>query len=210
MSARLFAVASVSALLLASSGDPAAAQSGSPTADAQGTADCSTIEPRDAAFFDSLAGTPAAETDRGAEGQAAPSPFAMPEGEAADEAVVAEVTTLYAQLLACLNAGDYLRAYALYSDEYLIRNLTEEAIERLAATPVPTDASMQTSFGSVLDARLLQDGRVAALVTLSNPQSGDIVLLATLRKNGDRLLIDEEQIVEAAVATPASAATPAA
>jgi hypothetical protein len=189
-----------------------AAQEGTPAAE---TVSCTAVEPRDAAFFDALAATPAADSEQGtptAEGSAAtPGPFTMPEGEAGDEAVVAEVTALYQQLIACLNAGDYLRAYALYSDEYLIRNLREETIAALEATPVPTEASQQSEFGSVLDARLLEDGRIAALVTTSNPQSGDVVLFAILRRDEDRLLIDEEQVVEMAMASPVSgAATPAA
>jgi hypothetical protein len=108
-------------------------------------------------------------------------------------------------LIACLNVGDFLRAYALYTDDYLLRNLSEEAIARLQATPVPTDESMRSEFGGLLDARLLEDRRVAALVTISNPQSGDVLIHAILREEDGRLRIDDEVVVESEVsATPAS------
>jgi hypothetical protein len=193
-------------------GNSASAQAGTPTTDSN-VASCASIDPRDAAFFRELAATPAADPEQQSTGQeadaATPAPFAMPEGQPADSAIVAEVTTLYQHLIACLNAGDYLRAYALYSDEYLVRNLTADAIKSLGATPVPSQASTQSEFGSVLDARLIEDGRIAVLVTTSNPQSGDLVLFAVLRRDGDRLLIDEERVVEvAAAASPEDAATP--
>ncbi len=193
-------------------GNSASAQAGTPTTDST-VASCASIDPREAAFFRKLAATPAADPEPQSTGQeanaATPAPFAMPEGQPADSAVVAEVTTLYQRLIACLDAGDYLRAYALYSDEYLVRNLTADAITSLGATPVPSQASMQSEFGGVLDARLIDDGRIAVLVATSNPESGDLVLFAVLRRDGERLLIDEEQVVEvAAVASPEDAATP--
>jgi ketosteroid isomerase-like protein len=193
---------------------PVKAQSGTPATDPEDAASCSDVTPRDAAFFQGLAATPAAQKPSGtAEANAAnanPAPFTMPEGDAADEAVVAAVATLYQQFVSCLNTKDYQRVYALYSEDYLVRNLTQEAITSLAATPVPTEEAMQTRFGGVLDARLLEDGHIAALVSTSNPQSGEVVFFAILRRNGDQLQIDEEQVVELAAASPASeVATPA-
>jgi hypothetical protein len=187
----------------------AGAQEGTPATDTSGGASCTDIEPRDASFFEGLAGTPAAEADQDGSGQAAgatPEPFAMPEGEAADESVVAEVTAHYEQLIACLNAGDYLRAYTFYSDEYLTENLSEEALGNLEATPVPVEESTQSSFGGVQEARMLDDDHVAVLVTTSNPQTGEILIYAVLSRDGDQWRIDEEQVVEAAIpeATPAA------
>jgi hypothetical protein len=187
----------------------AGAQEGTPATDTAGGTACTDIEPRDASFFAGLSGTPAAESDQDGSGQAAdatPEPFAMPEGEAADESVVAEVTAHYEQLIACLNAGDYLRAYTFYSDEYLVENLSEETLGNLEATPVPVEASTQSSFGAVLDARMLDDDHVAVLVTTSNPRTGDILLYAVLSRDGDQWRIDEEQVVEAEIpeATPAA------
>jgi hypothetical protein len=187
----------------------AQAQEASPSPASNQPASCEEIEPRDAAFFETLAGTPEASANEGIPEQdsaeATPTPFAMPEGDLADEETVAAVTALYEQLIACLNVGDFLRAYALYTDDYLLRNLSEEAIARLQATPVPTDESMRSEFGGLLDARLLEDRRVAALVTISNPQSGDVLIHAILREEDGRLRIDDEVVVESEVsATPAS------
>jgi hypothetical protein len=130
----------------------------------------------------------------------------MPEGQPADDATVAEVTALYEQLVDCLNQGDYLRAYALYSDDYLLRNLSQGQIASMAATPVPVQESQRVSFGGILDARRLEDGRVGALITTHSEQAGDLVLFTIVRREGDQLLIDDEQVVE----TEMQLATPAA
>ena len=190
-------------------GQIAMAQEASPVPAAGQVASCEDVEPRDAAFFEAVAATPEAGATPGIPEQenagATPTPFAMPEGETADEATVAAVSTLYQQLIACLNAGDYLRAYALYTDDYLVRNLSEEAITRLEATPVPTDEAMRSEFGGLLDARILEDGRIAALVTITNPQTGDVLIHAILREEEGRLRIDDEVVVESEIAaTPAS------
>lgn len=191
----------------------AAAQGSTPAAGAG--ASCGEVTPRDAAFFQAVAATPGAATPQSnAQGAAAtPTPFAMPEGAAADDATVAEITQLYQQLIACLNAGDYLRAYALYSDEYLRRNLGQEAIADLAATPIPVEASQQSTFGGVLDARVLGDDRLAALISTRNAQAGELLVFATLRRVDGRLVIDDEQVVEAEITgtprgTPATGSAP--
>jgi hypothetical protein len=184
-----------------------AAQDGTPAAGA-GAESCSEVTPRDAAFFQAVAATPGAATPQSnAQGTTAtPTPFVMPEGAPADDATVAEIEHLYQQLIDCLNAGDYLRAYALYSDDYLLRNLNEEAIASLAATPVPMDASQQSEFGGILDARMLDDGRIAALVSTRNAQAGELLIFSTLRRVDERLVIDDEQVVEAEIpATPEGA-----
>ena len=196
-------------LLTLGTGQIAKSQEASPSPPAGQAASCEDVEPRDAAFFEAVAATPESGATPGIPEQentgATPTPFAMPEGETADEATVAAVSTLYQQLIACLNAGDYLRAYALYTGDYLVRNLSEEAITRLEATPVPTDEAMRSEFGGLLDARILEDGRIAALVTITNPQTGDVLIHAILREEEGRLRIDDEAVVESEVAaTPAS------
>jgi len=176
-------------------------------ADAGQSASCQDVEPRDAAFFENVASSPEAGASGGTSeqerGGATPTPFAMPEGNVADDETVAVVSTVYQQLIDCLNAGDFLRAYALYTDDYLVRNLSEEAITRLEATPVPTDESMQTEFGGLLDVRSLDDGRLGALLTVTNPQTGDVLIYSVLREQDGKLRIDDETVVESEVsATP--------
>lgn len=185
------------------------AQDASPMPASDQAASCEEIEPRDAAFFEDVARTPESSASEGIPQEeaagATPTPFAMPEGEVADEQTAAGVSNLYEQLVACLNAGDFLRAYALYTDDYLVRNLSEEVITQLDATPEPRDESVQSEFGGLLDARLLDDGRIAALVMLTNPQSGDVVIHSILREEDGRLRIDDETVVESeGSATPAS------
>jgi hypothetical protein len=178
---------------------------------AQETASCEDVAPPDAEFFAQTAAT--AIADDGGESMASPvatpGSFTLPEGEDASEEAVAEVTALYQRLTSCLNNGDYLRVYALYTDDYLIRNLDPEAFADVPATPVPTDESQQTTFNSVLDANVLEDGRIAALVSTTNAQTGDVVLFSLLKQGDTGWQIDEEAVVEVeAQASPMAEATP--
>ena len=202
----LFVTAVLLSLVLAQAVN---AQEASPMPGSDQAASCEDIEPRDATFFENVAGTPESGANGGPPEQgnagATPTPFAMPEGDVVDEETAAAVSTLYEQLVACLNAGDFLRAYALYTEDYLVRNLSEEAITRLEATPVPSEESTRSEFGGLLDARLLDDGRIGALVTITNPQSGDVLIHSILREEDGRLRIDDETVVESeGSATPAS------
>ncbi|MBA3450111.1 MAG: hypothetical protein H0T18_02730 [Chloroflexia bacterium] len=79
----------------------------------------------------------------------------------------------------------------------------------MAATPVPAAESTQSEFGGVLEARVLDDRRIGALVSTSNPQSGEVVVFALLRRDGDRLRIDDEQVVDAELAGATPEGTPA-
>ncbi len=181
-------------------------------APAQEAAACEDVAPRDAEFFAQTAATAIAEEDGGsmASPVASPTAFTLPEGETASEEVVAEVTTLYQRLASCLNSGDYLRVYALYTDDYLIRNLDPETFADVPATPVAVEESQQTTFNSVLDANVLEDGRIAALISTTNAQTGDVVLFSLLKQGEEGWQIDEEAVVEVeAQASPMAEATPA-
>ena len=59
----------------------------------------------------------------------------------ADNDTVEAVTATYRESSSCLNAGDYVRVYALYTDDYLRRHFAEGArqLENFQATPVPED-----------------------------------------------------------------------
>ena len=135
------------------------------------------------------------------------------QGEEADEATVQAVTQTYRELVACLNAGEFLRVYALYTDDYLRRTLTDRGIdpEQLQATPAPDQQEMAALAG-VSDVRQLAGGQVTARVeTISVPDGVSTVIQSVLEPVEDRLLIADEAVVDAAAATPESAgATPAA
>lgn len=187
---------------------PALAQEG--TAAAEPSASCEAVEPRDAEFFAELALSQEATPQDAAEGQevqdaqGSPAPVELPDGEAADETTTADVAALYATLIDCLNRADYLRAYALYSEEYLLANLSAETISQLEATPVPAEESTRTEFGGVLEARVRDDGAVVALVTTSNPNTGEVLIRTTMTREDEGLRIADEVIIEAETpATPA-------
>jgi plastocyanin len=135
------------------------------------------------------------------------------EGEEADEATVQAVTQTYRELVACLNAGEFLRVYALYTDDYLRRTLTDSGIdpEQLQATPAPEQRE-STALVGVSDVRQLAGGLVTARVeTTSSPEGAATVIQSVLEPVEDRLLIADETVIDAAAATPeAAGATPAA
>ena len=207
MATRLSAVIVAAVLGIGFSGSMLA-QEGTPANRAQPSATCDAVEPRDEEFFGNLAESSAAtpaEDDQG-DGQAAaaatPVTAELPEGDIADDATTAEIADVYETMIDCLNRGDYMRVYALYTEDYLLRNLNAESLAQLEATPVPVEESTRSKFGGVLDARVLDDGRVAALITTSNPLSGDVIIRSTLVREGDVLRINDETVVEAA--TPAT------
>ena len=83
------------------------------------------------------------------------------------------VTAVVAELIACVNEGQLLRAFALYDDEYLRRLIDPEGLmtEAVAAelltslaTPEPSSEDDITSVDSVLLVRRLPDGSVALVV----------------------------------------------
>jgi hypothetical protein len=126
-------------------------------------------------------------------------------GAPADPATIAAVTTTYQQLVACLNAGDYLRLYALYTDAYVIRIVQHGQLTQaqLQATPDPRRPPM-TALVGLRDVRMLPDGRVAAQIETADPRAGRVVIDAILVRTGDRYQIDQERaVLGLAAATPA-------
>ncbi len=78
----------------------------------------------------------------------------------AGQAVIATIETLFA----CLNAGDRLRAYALYTDAYLATILQPGDLPAVA-TPQPNDPDELTRIVAI-DLHELPNHRVLATVTL--------------------------------------------
>lgn len=139
----------------------------------------------------------------------------LPEGVPANEAEIEGITATVRQLVACANARDPLRLVALLTDDFKIAlasaalGLQGEAPEDLAARfPVPVSLDEAQSVDRVpmipiRDARLLADGRVAAIL---EPQIEAIdypfAFYVMFELVDTRWLIDDVVIVEAA---PASA-----
>jgi plastocyanin len=167
------------------------------------------VEPRAIEEIEQLVGT------AGEEAEATPgaAQAGSMEGEEADEATVQAVTQTYRELVACLNAGEFLRIYALYTDDYLRRTLADSGmdLEQIQATPAP-DQQETTALVAVSEVRQLAGGFVTARVeTTSSPEGVATVVQGVLEPVEDRLLIADETVVDAAAATPAAAgATPAA
>jgi plastocyanin len=192
---RLFIVmVAVLGLGLGTIANPAVvAQDATPAGEVIDPAECQ-VEPRAAEEIEQLIGGAAAgaEATPGAAEAAA-------QGEEADEATVTAVTATYRELVACLNAGEFLRVYALYTEDYVRRYFAEtgQTLEQLQATPAP-DQQQGTALVGVSDVRQLEGGRVGARVETADPTvEGTIVINAVLVQEGDRYLIDDETVVDA-------------
>jgi hypothetical protein len=106
--------------------------------------------------------TPAATTD----GQT------LPEGTPADSASSEEMEATVRLWLACQNAGEPLRAWSLFSEGYLYRLLSREAVisaEAYTALATPTPAAASAELLEIRDQRLLPDGSYGATVTIAYP-----------------------------------------
>ena len=179
---------------------PTLAQEASPTA---GAAECTT-EPRDVeelvGFYFDPQGTPlATPAATNVETEAE-----LPQGEAVDPAVEAELSATLAELIACFDAGQYARAFALMTDDLArqtgpdVSNPDEDTPEevralleaQLAGTPVVDEPGMDqgatTDAGQGRDIRVLEGGRVGGVWTIE----GDAAFVVFEEQEG-RWLIDE-------------------
>ena len=134
--------------------------------------------------------------------------------EAADGEVDAEsieaIEDTVRESVACANANDPLREFALFTDRYLRERFGGENQDDLghllAALTRDSDAAAeadQLTLVSVDELRLLEDGRIAASVKTMNARTTfvDTLIFAAV---DDRLLIDE-----VIAGDPPPAATPA-
>ena len=142
----------------------ATAQPGTPAAglDVPAAAEC-TVAPRSEdelrALFREVAATPVLDSPA-----ASPTPAVPPPGDPADAQTVAEVNATWRLYIACLNAGDQARMFAVLSDAMVRRQfvvdiafgVTEDALFAfLAATPVSLQPDQAAPFVPVADARVL-------------------------------------------------------
>ena len=193
---RLLAIVVVLVSLVLVSAPGAAAQEGTPTAghDVPTPSEC-TVEPRSEdelrALFREVAATPI-PTSPGA----SPTPAVLPPGDPADAQTLAAVNATWRLYIACLNAGDQARMFAVLSDDMVRRQfvvdiafgVTEEALfTYLAATPVPLPPDQGAPVVSFADARVLSDSRVA-VVGPGDQNRGDVHIFI---KEGDRWLLDD-------------------
>lgn len=137
------------------SGGIASAQTATPTPFDASPERC-TVEPRTMPELERLlaAATPGPAAGRPAAGE--------PIDPASETAQAVQATI--AELIACLNAGDRMRAYALYTDAYLATILQPEDLPAVA-TPQPADDDERTRIVAI-ELHALPGDRVLATVTL--------------------------------------------
>ena len=99
-------------------------------------------------------------------------PFIMPAGAPVDDLTRGAVVATVVEMLACENAGDRLRAYALHSDAFLQRQFGQLAagspdgawLDTFSTPPAPRPETARNALLSIEGMRVIPDGRVGALV----------------------------------------------
>jgi hypothetical protein len=119
----------------------------------------------------------------------------LPAGVPASPKDAAAMEAVIRQWLACQNAGEPLRAWALFSDGYLHRLLARQGTtsdEDLAALATPSPSRSEPAMlQSITGERQLPDGRLGALVTISYPSVPmPKTFFFSFTQGSDRLLID--------------------
>ena len=120
----------------------------------------------------------------------------FPSGAPADAATTEAVAAVVRQLIACGNAGELVRLFALISDA-LLRSFfagaelpTEAELAQEMATPPVPDA--EPTAPALRDARVLADGRVGIVLvgdTLTD-EEGPSTVMFILVNAGGRWLLD--------------------
>jgi hypothetical protein len=160
------------------------------------------IEPRDDARIAALLATPVAPAASPAATPATPLPAdALPAGEPAGPDAPFGINETMREFVACVNAGDTRRVLALLSDDVsreTVAALLGDATESGAlppGTPAPLSADEQLLFFSIRDPRVLEDGRVGAIV--SDDTRPDFAFFIIFEEQDGRWLIDEAFATEA-------------
>ena len=191
---------------------PAVAQEASPAAGEVVEATECRVEPLTDDYLLGFVATPASDATPAPDVAGSPAPFTEPEGEPAGEAEIEAVTATVRELVACLNAADYRRVYALYTEQYLARNFAGLPQERVLATPAAAAQVTENALVAIENVIVLPDGRLAAQIQMaSGSEALPVSLYSVFAQVEDRWLIDEETVLGSAgdtQATPGSA-TPA-
>ncbi len=131
-----------------------------------------------------------------------PAPASLPEGAPASPEDTGAVAAVAREALACRNAGDLRRAYALMTDRFIEGMLGGEAGPAPEVLAMLQNRSERVSRNdrlellSVEDVQSIEDGRIRAEVTSQNASTmfTDILLFAP-NDAGDGWLIDESVAV---------------
>lgn len=129
----------------------------------------------------------------------APPPPPAKGGAPADAATAGEIYATVHELIACLNAGDQLRAAALLTDDCLTRLLADAGWEPSQVLSIlgplyPRPPERWIALTEVADVQLLPDGRAVATVVLFDPErftlGGTTAYRVVFQHVADRWLVD--------------------
>lgn len=144
---------------------PAFAQVQEATPGATPMAQSCTVDPRPTSFLADLLNAP--------EPEVVPTAVTdVPRGVAVDEQTRVQVLAVLDQLIVCVNAGEYLRSFSLFDDEYLRRVIDPDglmtegvALElgKTLATPEPAADEAVTELVEVISVEQLEDGSVVVV-----------------------------------------------
>ena len=177
-----------------------------------------TIAGREPEAMASLLATPVAEAAPRVASVA--SERELPTGTAVDQSTQDAIHASMEQFIDCANAGAAFRSLNLVSDAFLraqlgsgpasadeIARLAEVLREAADASPVPRQSGQRTILADLRDVRLLEDGRVGAIVVVrsgSEPASVETGFYI-FQREANRWLIDAViAIIEQLPATPAA------
>lgn len=116
----------------------------------------------------------------------------LPQGEPADADTVAAITAVAQQVIACANAGEFGRWFALFTDHAAAQlgpepGQTEADARAFLTTPQPVPADQQEAFIDLRDARVLPDGRVGALLDVEGQPPTFVIFV----EQDGRWLVDD-------------------
>ncbi|MDQ3693212.1 MAG: hypothetical protein M3464_06255 [Chloroflexota bacterium] len=135
----------------------------------------------------------------------------LPTGEPVDSVTLDAITMTVETALDCRNAGDFARAYALFSDRMIGQlfggrdSVPPEIVRALAEPPRPVRRRARVDLVELSVASLLPDGRAGAVVETANATHGFTDYLFFTEIEG-RWLIDEAVVI--AVVDPAATPVP--
>jgi hypothetical protein len=212
----LMAAALAACLLLGSLGPgaaPAAAQATPAPGAAQVEPILCEIEPTTGERF-------AAALDAAAAAPASPGPLerftldALPAGEPAGQTEIDALTATVEMALACRNAGDFPRVYALFSDRMIGQlyggraTVPPETIEVLQVAPRRIRPQFWVNLVELSNASRLPDGRVGAVVVTANATHTFTDYLYFVDVDG-QWLIDQAVAISSSPVANGPAASPA-
>ncbi|MDP9370791.1 MAG: hypothetical protein M3Q03_21400 [Chloroflexota bacterium] len=121
----------------------------------------------------------------------------VPLGEAADAETVAGVNASAQEIVACFNAGDFPRAFSLFSAN-LLRQIAadgpirEDAVRAiLFARPEVVPVEERTTLLAVTDVTELGNGRAGAFLATTDPPSGPDTIYVIFAQEDDRWLMHD-------------------